>query len=77
VAYRAIATPRCRDHHPKLDPAAESFSYRSRTRPAILLLVIAIVVQAVLLAFCVMAYRVTTGDEVAQEKRHGRAARLS
>jgi len=31
------------------------------------LLVIAIVVQAVLLAFCVMAYRLTTGEEVAQE----------
>jgi hypothetical protein len=31
------------------------------------LLVIAIVVQAVLLAVCVMAYRLTTGDEVAQE----------
>ena len=30
------------------------------------LLVIAIVVQAVLLAFCVMAYRLTTGEEVAQ-----------
>lgn len=31
------------------------------------LLVIAIVVQAVLRAFCVMAYRLTTGEEVAQE----------
>jgi DNA-binding transcriptional ArsR family regulator len=31
------------------------------------LLVIAIVVQAVLVAFCVMAYRLTTGEEVAQE----------
>lgn len=31
------------------------------------LLVIAIVVQAVLLAFCVTAYRLTTGEEVAQE----------
>ena len=31
------------------------------------LLVIAIVVRAVLLAFCVMAYRLTTGEEVAQE----------
>lgn len=31
------------------------------------LLVTAIVVQAVLLAFCVMAYRLTTGEEVAQE----------
>lgn len=30
-------------------------------------LVIAIVVQAVLLAFWVMAYRLTTGEEVAQE----------
>lgn len=30
-------------------------------------MVIAIVVQAVLLAFCVMAYRLTTGEEVAQE----------
>jgi hypothetical protein len=30
------------------------------------LLVIAIVVQAVLLAFCVMACRLTTGEEVAQ-----------
>jgi hypothetical protein len=27
----------------------------------------AIVVQAVLLAFCVMAHRLTTGEEVAQE----------
>ena len=31
------------------------------------LLVIAIVVQAVPRAFCVMAYRLTTGEEVAQE----------
>lgn len=31
------------------------------------LLVIAIVVQVVLLAFCVMAYRLTAGEEVAQE----------
>jgi hypothetical protein len=35
--------------------------------PVLPLLVIAIVVQAVLLAFCVMAYRLTTGEEVAQE----------
>ena len=31
------------------------------------LLVIAIVVQAVLLAFCVMAYRLTSGEDVARE----------
>ena len=41
------------------------------------LLVIAIVVQAVLLAFCAMAYRLTTGEEVAQESITGRAALLS
>jgi hypothetical protein len=44
--------------------------------PVLPLLGIAIVVQAVLLAFCVMAYRLTTGEEVSRE-HHGRAARLS
>jgi len=36
------------------------------------LLVIAIVVQAVLLALCVMAYRLTAGEEVAQENTRSR-----
>jgi hypothetical protein len=39
------------------------------------LLVIAIV-EAVLRAFCVMAYRLTTGEEVRSREHHGRAARL-
>lgn len=40
------------------------------------LLVIVVVVQAVLLAFCVIAYRLTTDEEVAQENITV-AARLS